>query len=386
MTRILRERDRLLAVSARATGVAAAVTAVLCLSLPGALPLDRYLVAVPLLAVAAAGMALLTRVTPVPIALAAIALGVAAIAVIALPSGEANPAVVSAVAVIGAGLCPSAGMVLLGAPLRWLSFGGAALVSISACALALIPTERSGWELGITAAGWAAAAAAGIGLHGLVPHTLDRIATMTKAYRTERQASEREARRRQNARLLHDTVLATLTLLAHSGVGVREAALRQQAAEDAALLRQLRLGFDPKPMASGDYKLRPVEESALGNTLESVKHRFSRMGLEVKWHGSGQVLLPSEVLDAFLLALSECLENVRRHAGVDEANVTITDDDMTVRAMVTDAGVGFDLGEVDPMRLGFAESIVARLHDVGGKARLFSSPGSGTTVVLEVPK
>ena len=37
-------------------------------------------------------------------------------------------------------------------------------------------------------------------------------------------------------------------------------------------------------------------------------------------------------------------------------------------------------------KLGFTESVVARLRDVGGNARLFSAPGSGTTVVLEVPR
>jgi signal transduction histidine kinase len=110
------------------------------------------------------------------------------------------------------------------------------------------------------------------------------------------------------------------------------------------------------------------------------------MGLEVNWHGAGQVLLPSDVLDAFLLALGECLENVRRHSGVNEAHVTITDDERNVRAMVTDAGKGFDVSTIDSGRLGYTESIVARLRDVGGNARLFSSPGSGTTVVLEVPK
>ncbi len=199
-------------------------------------------------------------------------------------------------------------------------------------------------------------------------------------------ASELEAQRRQGARLLHDTVLATLTLLAHSGVGVTPQAMRQQAADDARLLRQLRLGANPTPQASGGYTLEPVEQSVLGNTLESVKQRFGRMGLEVSWHGTGQVLLPSDILDAFLLSLAECLENVRRHAGVTEAHVTITDDDTTVRAMVTDAGVGFDLAHVDQAKLGFKESVVARLTDVGGNARLFSSPGSGTTVVLEVPK
>ncbi|MBU1589435.1 MAG: histidine kinase, partial [Actinobacteria bacterium] len=194
------------------------------------------------------------------------------------------------------------------------------------------------------------------------------------------------AQRRQGARLLHDTVLATLTLLAHSGVGVAPEAMRQQAADDARLLRQLRLGATPAPESSGVYNLSTGDETVLGTTLESVKQRFGRMGLEVSWHGTGQVLLPSDVLDAFLLALAECLENVRRHSGVTEAHVTITEDETMVRAMVTDSGVGFTLDDVDSARLGFKESVVARLKEVGGKARLFSAPGSGTTVVLEVPR
>jgi signal transduction histidine kinase len=110
------------------------------------------------------------------------------------------------------------------------------------------------------------------------------------------------------------------------------------------------------------------------------------MGLKVAWHGTGQVLLPSEVLDAFLLALAECLENVRRHSGVTEAHVTITDDATMVRALVTDAGVGFNIDDIDEAKLGFAESVVGRLREVGGNARLFSAPGSGTTVALEVPR
>ena len=124
----------------------------------------------------------------------------------------------------------------------------------------------------------------------------------------------------------------------------------------------------------------------LGTTLESVKQRFGRIGLEVSWHGTGQVLLPSDVLDAFLLALAECLENVRRHSGVTQAHVTITEDATTVRALVTDSGVGFDIADIDEAKLGFAESVVARLRDVGGNARLFSAPGAGTTVALEVPR
>src|SRR6185312_3063167 len=159
--------------------------------------------------------------------------------------------------------------------------------------------------------GWILAAIFGHWLGASVPRAARRIFSIGRAHRAERQASETEAQRRQGARLLHDTVLATLTLLAHSGLGVTEAALQQQASDDARLLRQLRLGASPVPHSSGIYNLEAEEESILGTTLESVKQRFGRMGLEVSWHGTGQVLLPSDVLDAFLLALAECLDNVR---------------------------------------------------------------------------
>jgi signal transduction histidine kinase len=248
------------------------------------------------------------------------------------------------------------------------------------------PTGRGAFVVASVLVGWTALFVAASWLSASLRRAFLGMARLGRAHAVERQSSELEAQRRHGARLLHDTVLATLTLLAHSGIGVQPEALRNQAAEDARLLRQLRLGGTPMPRSSGGYTLERVETGDLGHTLESVKQRFGRMGLQVAWHGSGQILLQSHVLDAFLLSLSECLENVRRHAEVGSADVTITEDDTTVRAMVTDAGVGFDLDAVDLERLGLAESVMARIRDVGGKVRLFSSPGSGTTVVLEVPK
>ena len=233
---------------------------------------------------------------------------------------------------------------------------------------------------------WGTLCAFALWISTAVPRVVRRIDSIGNAHRVERQASETEAQRRQGARLLHDTVLATLTLLAHSGRGVSEDALRRQAAQDAQLLRQLRLGGTPTPSASGSYQLTSVTASPAATSLEDVRDRFGRLGLDVVLHGSGKVALDGAALDSFLLALAECLENVRRHSGVDAADVTITEDEQTVRAMVTDAGAGFDIATVPATKLGFKESVVARLADVGGRTRLFSSPGSGTTVVLEVPK
>lgn len=387
MELIAKERDRLLQRTARFLGIAGTIVALICLSIPKVVPVSTYLAVLPFLAVLIACQIMVARRFPVAWAALGILIGLGALIVARLPFDRPTSAgLADALVPLGAAGIASFGLVLVGSIPRLLLMVVGAVGSVIIVQGAVHGTQllsAAGLSVGL---GWILTAVLAYWLTASVPRAARRIYSIGKAHRAERQASETEAQRRQGARLLHDTVLATLTLLAHSGVGVAPDALRQQAAEDARLLRQLRLGATPTPQSSGDYNLEKVEESALGTTLESVKQRFGRMGLEVSWHGTGQVLLPSDVLDAFLLSLAECLENVRRHSGVTQAHVTITDDATTVRAMVTDSGVGFDLEGIDEDKLGFKESVIGRLREVGGNARLFSSPGSGTTVVLEVPR
>jgi len=391
MELIAKERDRVLQRGARVYGLGFTLVSALCFLLPGAAPDTSTLALGGLLYLVLAGAQLMLGVSRNP-AWAVLTLA-AGLGILLLETGvgsrDLGTGALTAMQLLVAGSLASVAIVLTGSVWRiiglWVAFGA---VMTSALLLITPATQAPLRTAGLVLLGWILAAGIGLWVTAGVPQVSKRIASIGRAHRAERQASELEAQRRQSARLLHDTVLATLTLLAHSGVGVTPQALREQAAEDARLLRQLRLGSTPTPQASGSYQLESggEPEPVLGRTLESVKQRFGRMGLKVNWHGTGQVLLPSEVLDAFLLALAECLENVRRHSGVTEAHVTITDDETTVRAMVTDAGVGFDIADIDEAKLGFAESVVARLRDVGGNARLFSSPGAGTTVVLEVPR
>ena len=381
---IARERDRLLQRTARTVGLAATAGAFLCLSVPDTLPWETYLSLLPLLAVLAFCLYRQGAGGGLPWVVLGVAAGLGTIVVISL-GGSAESARVPVVLLAGGAVAAFA-VVLTSSKRRIVLLGVAMLGAITLTEVALPTPGTLSADGAAVIFGWLLMAMLGYWLSASVPRAARRIYSIGRAHRAERQASEIEAQRRQSARLLHDTVLATLTLLAHSGVGVTPAAMQQQAADDARLLRQLRLGATPVPQSSGGYNLEKVEEATLGTTLESVKQRFGRMGLEVSWHGTGQVLLPSHVLDAFLLALAECLENVRRHAGVTEAHVTITDDETTVRAMVTDSGIGFDVKDVDSARLGLKDSVIGRLNEVGGNARLFSAAGSGTTVVLEVPK
>ncbi len=394
MELIAKERDRLLHRATRFSGISLSVVAFLGLSVPGVVDLTSLFAALLLGLLLVFCLFRLGSDHSILWVLLGLAAGLGVLTIVQLPFGAPEEsAMATALTPLAGGALASFALVLTDRAVRVL-----VLVVAFAATMGLVVLAAGGdplsYPVGAVALAWVVFAFAGVWVSSSVPRAARRIYSIGRAHRAERQASEIEAQRRQGARLLHDTVLATLTLLAHSGVGVTAEALRAQAGDDAQLLRQLRLGAgaipEEPPPTTGAVRTAPAvpmtEDAILGTTLESVKQRFGRIGLEVSWHGTGQVLLPSDVLDAFLLALAECLENVRRHAGVTEAHVTITDDATTVRAMVTDSGVGFDVKDIDSARLGLKDSVIARLGEVGGTARLFSAPGSGTTVVLEVPK
>ena len=384
MKRIHKERDRLLRRLARVTGLVGVASAFACLLVPGATVPAQLAVAVA----TSIGVAVLVGVhTARGAMLPALCIVAGSILLIlVLGAGSvSNPATTTAMAVTGGGTSASVAITLV------VRRRGPLLVTGLLTAMLVAVWVASAWGHDVravvvaTVAGWAACIALSTWMNRAIAHAVERIDEVGRAHEAERLASELEAQQRQDARVLHDTVLATLSLLAHSGVGVGPSALRQQAGDDARLLRQLRLGA---PLDAGSTAIFSPESDhdVLSTTFESVRQRFARMGLDVNWHGAGQLVLPRETLDALLGALGECLENVRRHSGVNEADVTVTDDDRTVRAMVTDSGSGFEPEAVDGGRLGYAESVVGRLNTVGGRARIFSSPGSGTTVMLEVPK
>jgi signal transduction histidine kinase len=385
MELLAQERDRLLRSTTRVVGIVCALISVVGVATSLAVPVLPLVVGFTCIAVMVGALVAFGWNGSTWWTALTVLSGLGAVAVLATAVAPDDRALVaSALVPLAGGGLASLLMAQRGHPVGLGIAASAGVVSVA------LMSWASGTVLSLPVSGvllgWVLVAVIAVWISRSIPRVARRIYTIGTAHRAERQASETEAQRRQGARLLHDTVLATLTLLAHSGVGVSEHAMREQAAEDARLLRHLRLGATPQPQQSGDYSLTRTEESPLGQTLESVKQRFGRMGLEVAWHGTGQVLLPTHVLDAFLLALGECLENVRRHAGVPEAHVTIVHDEAMVRAMVTDSGVGFELDAVSSERLGFKDSVVNRLREVGGDARLFSAPGSGTTVVLEAPR
>ena len=85
-------------------------------------------------------------------------------------------------------------------------------------------------------------------------------------------------------------------------------------------------------------------------------------------------------------AVAQCLVNVARHAGVAEVEIALGIGGGEVTVAVMDTGVGFDVHEVPLDRIGLRTSIRARIEQVRGSVRLWSTKGIGTTIVITVPE
>ncbi|GAB3875789.1 hypothetical protein GCM10029964_020930 [Kibdelosporangium lantanae] len=81
-------------------------------------------------------------------------------------------------------------------------------------------------------------------------------------------------------------------------------------------------------------------------------------------------------------SVREALANVARHAGVEQATVTVTGSSDEVSIVVADQGRGFDPATVSAHRRGISMSIVERMGRARGSATVESRPGAGTTVRL----
>ncbi|HEX3389850.1 MAG TPA: ATP-binding protein [Streptosporangiaceae bacterium] len=192
----------------------------------------------------------------------------------------------------------------------------------------------------------------------------------------------RNIERREHERLLHDTVLNTLTAISRGSSGATVVA---RCRRDIALLEHALAG-----------PADPAERHALGGAtlvadVEAVAGEMRARGLRVSLEVAGEAGpgIPAPVAAAIVHATREALANVAAHARTGEAWVTITLDAGEggggLQVTVRDAGAGFDPAKVDPARLGLRRSITERVADWGGRVSVRSAPGQGTVVDMSWP-
>lgn len=187
-----------------------------------------------------------------------------------------------------------------------------------------------------------------------------------------------EVERRQERRaatVVHDTVLRDLALIAHGDLTLAEHD-RERLRRDLDEIKVLRLPDGermPQPGARADFY--------------TIIREFQWRGLTVDVGGSSYLidLLGDEDRTALLSAMEAALDNVIAHSGRTSAEVFIDHGGDTLTVMVVDDGRGFDPKTVAGDRLGLRMAIVRRMEDQGGTVSVWSSPQSGTSVVMSIP-
>ncbi|MFC0313933.1 sensor histidine kinase [Gordonia phosphorivorans] len=93
---------------------------------------------------------------------------------------------------------------------------------------------------------------------------------------------------------------------------------------------------------------------------------------------------PEYAIRAIAEAMGEAMRNSVMHAGPEAERAALVEVEAeSILLTVADNGVGFEVADVPPERLGIEVSIRARLEDTpGGSVALSSAPGRGTTVRL----
>jgi signal transduction histidine kinase len=152
----------------------------------------------------------------------------------------------------------------------------------------------------------------------------------------------------------------------------RDLVQRLQQAASAALedLRDLARGIYPPLLA----------DQGLVAALEAQARRSP---VRVTVESDGIERYPREVEAAMYFCALEALNNVSKYAEATSVQVSLSDEDGTLRLRIRDDGRGFDTSAT-----GYGtglQGMADRLDAIGGALEISSEPGRGTTVIGRIP-
>lgn len=181
--------------------------------------------------------------------------------------------------------------------------------------------------------------------------------------------------------LLHDTVLNDLALIINGPEQLDSRTTERMLADvktmsDSSILAEIPTA---ETLDAGDAALR--------NQVMAIVSDFQWRGLSVEVTGDtgAEFRMTPDVVTAASGALRASLENVLAHSGADSAEIIVSLSDSAVTWTVNDAGKGFDISTVGADRLGLRSSMFGRVESVGGTVKVWSAPGSGTSVLFSLP-
>ena len=201
-----------------------------------------------------------------------------------------------------------------------------------------------------------------------------------------RVVAAQELERKRLARELHDETGQALTSILLGLRALEQAPTLDEIHSSAGGLREItvqtlqdvrRLAVELRPSALDDFGLVPALERLADGFREQT-------GLTLQLEARVDERLPADVETALYRIVQEALTNVIKHARARNVSILLTRKGSTVATVIEDDGRGFSPEETSNERLGLL-GMRERLALIGGRLKIESSPGAGTTIVAEAP-
>jgi len=203
-----------------------------------------------------------------------------------------------------------------------------------------------------------------------------------------------EEERKRIARELHDDtaqVLGSLSRQLDNFIRKKHGLAPNEVFFLKDLQAQLNRGVEGVHRFSQALRLSVLDDLGLIPALRSLAKSLQEsdgIGTDLKVLGGERRFSPEVELLLFRI-VQEALNNIRRHAQASEAQVVMEFAEDRIKVTISDNGRGFELsGRVDDLprsgNLGLA-GIQERARLLGGTLEVQSTPGKGTTLIVEVP-
>jgi len=195
--------------------------------------------------------------------------------------------------------------------------------------------------------------------------------------------------RNRLAREIHDTLAQGLTavslqlesadVLLETGTSPAKA---RQAVQQA--LELTRANLDEARRSVMDLRAAPLEGRTLAEALSALADSFAEeLDISMSITGAGRPLPPRIEVSLYRIA-QEALTNIRHHAQVRKAELTLVVTPESVKLIVADEGCGFDAETVPNGRYGLI-GMNERVKLLGGRFTLESHIQEGTHLEVDIP-
>lgn len=202
-------------------------------------------------------------------------------------------------------------------------------------------------------------------------------------------AAAQEQERKRIAQDLHDSLGSILSAARLKFTESRDS--KPQLQEDEKFLTGINLLDEASTeLRNISHNIMPATLSKLGlvPALRNLTEKISsRRGLQINFIAHDfETRLQEQIEISIYRIILELINNIVKHAFADKASVQLIRYPDYINIIVEDSGKGFESGIVGEERSGIGlGSVAARVDYLKGKMEIDSTPGKGTTVIIEIP-